>query len=280
MKKSRLTVVILIFIIFQFYPSSLNTVKISSNNQKRTNNLTIQLNFIGYDDKILNTTMFHELGGLNDYYPYIETIGLYNVSLKTNLITFKDMYYQNFLSYIETIANYTGSTSELNITLLEEDNIDPHDGIKSDIFYERAGIAINATLVQNYLDDHPPAEIHNPWTYTLNFLNLSVLDSGTTEHWYDISEIDLDTDKLSSEWFSEYSGLFDRPVAGWGGSGDSRTFFFDPSALDAIWYFDWIITDYFWQYLNFRNSFVYTDLEDYIGTHETFHTADLSLEKY
>lgn len=251
----------------------------SPKNQKRTNYLTIQINFIGYDDKILGTSVFHELGGLNDFYPDIETIGEYDVTIETNLITIDDIYYEEFLTYAETIANFSAVTSELNITLLEEDSIDPHDGIKSDVFYEREGVSLNATLVQNYLDDYPPAEILDPWTYVLNFLNLSILDTGTTEHWYDISEIDLDTGNTFSDWFSEYSGLVDRPVAGWSGE-NSRTYFFDPSALEAMWYFDWIITDYFWQFLDYTNPFVYTDLEDYIEAHETFQPADLSLEEY
>lgn len=259
----------------------MENVHTSTNNQKRTINLTIQLVFIGYDEEILDVSVFHELGGLTDYYPYIETINQYNISIQTNLISCGSDYYQSFLNYIMSVANFSARTSELNITLLEEDNVDPTDGLKSDIFYERTGISINATLVLDYLNNYPPISLpKDPWTYELIFLNLSTLDTGSLEHWYDISEIDFDTNRVSSEWYSEYGGLYDRPVAGWGGEGESRIVFFDPSALEAIWYFDWLVTDYYWSYLEYSNPYVYTDLEDYIAEHETYQPADYSLEVY
>ncbi len=75
MKKSSLALMILVVFILLLNPFSINNGVNSPKNQKRTNNLTIQIDFIGYDDEILDTSIFHELGSLNDYYPHIETIG-------------------------------------------------------------------------------------------------------------------------------------------------------------------------------------------------------------
>ncbi|MFX1284654.1 MAG: hypothetical protein ACFFB5_13425 [Promethearchaeota archaeon] len=250
--------------------------------QTRKIDININLVFIGYDQDILDINRIIHLDGTYDIYSnYSDLLPEYDILIHKKIISSNNDYYLDFLDYINTIANFSGVTSALNITLLEEDNIDPTDGIKSDIFYDRSGVSINATLVQNYLNDNPPIEIPDDgWTYGIYFLNLSILDIGMTEHWFDISEIDMDTGQKSKSWFSDYNGLTDRPVAGWGGDGDVRILFFDPSALDVIWYFDWMNTDYYWQSFSVYNNYVLEDLEDYIAHYETFHSTDSSLEEY
>ncbi len=165
-------------------------------------------------------------------------------------------------------VNGTGTTSKLNITALEyqRDNL-----YYQDIFEPQDGRAINASAIDLYLSDHV---YDNTADYTIYLFNFSKFDTPdhSIEHWYNLSEVDVDSDVDRHWWRLEWDNPknFDAafPYAAYGHAG--RHYFIDPYAFQ--WYLNWTLI---WRDVSTSDGlhdFYSQDLDEYQKTHNIYTT--------
>ncbi|MCE7743395.1 MAG: hypothetical protein GOP50_13170 [Candidatus Heimdallarchaeota archaeon] len=196
---------------------------------------TLKLEFLGFDEGLLNETEIEE--GLNlNFQQGNPTVGItiFNISLEFNYAS--ETEYNDFATYIETMGtNGTGTGYDLNATQLE---LDLASGERNDIFIPQDGLLMDAELTEEYIYNNLFEEDPAKPGYSLFFLNFSVFDAKdhSLEHWYKTESLDFDTNETISSWFSGFSDIPYVTTLGWG--GDYRFCFLDLSA--RTWYYDWI----------------------------------------
>ncbi|MHA1200135.1 MAG: hypothetical protein ACTSQF_12470 [Candidatus Heimdallarchaeaceae archaeon] len=226
--------------------------------------LTLKIEFVGFDEVVINETEIEENLYLN-FYGGGTSVGETTISFDLEFNYASEIDYNNFITYVESIGtNGTGVGYELNTTQLE---LDLDSGERNDILIPQDGLLINADLAETYIGDNLyEADPFKPG-YSLFFLNFSMLDSEdhSLEHWYEIEALDFDTNESVSSWFSGFSDIPYVTSLGWG--GNDRFCFLDLSA--RTWYYDWIEIawgDYFgmgdFSYYDYRDIDELTQLVD------------------
>ena len=137
-------------------------------------------------------------------------------------------------SFIDSIST-NDWTSKLNVDALE---IQKLNFKKTDIFDKQNGTAIDAKLLENYLNHNlPSSELKNP--YYIFILNLSRFDVGNNKHWLNVTEIDVDSGKSRFWWRLEWDYPLNYdvkfPYAAF--SESSEIAIIDPSSFQ--WYLHW-----------------------------------------
>ncbi|MFW9922107.1 MAG: hypothetical protein ACFFDW_02335 [Candidatus Thorarchaeota archaeon] len=222
---------------------------------EKTENLKLKLEFIGFNDSLVNTTAINSklFSNFNFYnnIPYSK----FHFNFEYN---FRDINNYTILkNYLLSIGvNGTDTGYEINITQLNEDLI---TGERNNIFTPCDGLSIDAISVEEYLHENFYEEPVNDPGYTLFILNFSEIDyeNNNLEHWYDISSVGYDSNETVSWWYSSYGNLDKRSSVGWGGK--YRFCYLDLSA--KTWFFDFITTA--WQSFSLGNPlyYEYSDME-------------------
>jgi hypothetical protein len=148
-------------------------------------------------------------------------------------------YTQEFMTFVDTIAESDAVTSKLNKTTLQQQAIDGH---LRDIFDEQNGTAIPAENLEEWFHENP-YELSSDYCYYV--LNLSKFDTAdhSKEHWFTVNEKEPDTGIQRHWWRNEWDFPlnFDAkfPYVGYGQK--YRDYFFDPTAYQwyTTWYYQW-----------------------------------------
>ncbi|MCE7734801.1 MAG: hypothetical protein GPJ54_08000 [Candidatus Heimdallarchaeota archaeon] len=189
------------------------------------------ITFINYDQGLLDTNLISS--GLPSH-------GGNTLSYKINYeFQFANESYQNMINdYIDTIST-TSWTSSLNDTALKEQKVD--FGRKS-IFERQNGTAIDAQLLEDFMSDNSASTtLKDENRFYLYVFNLSRFDDVNGDHWFNVSEIDPDSEVQRFywrlEWDYDLGNNFDVrfPYAAY--SNSSEISLIDPTAFQ--WYLEW-----------------------------------------
>ncbi|MHA2363897.1 MAG: hypothetical protein ACXAC7_08055 [Candidatus Hodarchaeales archaeon] len=218
----------------------------------------------GYSEDNFNESEFLS------YLPLFKTMNL-GEGVSTNIIFNYTMFFAN-QSYNQDLdqqillnsVNGTGTTSKLNITALEyqKQNLD-----RQDIFLPQDGRAINATAIDEYLNDNPYDPDADYTIYLVNYSNFDSIDH-SLDHWFNVTEKDPLLDVERHWWRLEWDNPmnFDAkfPYAGFGNEG--RHFILDPYAFQ--WYLNWTVI---WRGISTSDGlhdFYTKDLDEFQKTHD------------
>ncbi|MHA1260333.1 MAG: hypothetical protein ACTSRO_11955 [Candidatus Heimdallarchaeaceae archaeon] len=222
-------------------------------------NLTIFINFIGYDKDLINTTAIEKSlthsffrGDISTGTTYIDFTFQFSFASEN---TYLDM--KNYLDYISVKGSSVGKS--LNISQVQHDL---QTGERNNILIPEKGMVVDAEDVELYIETFLFNRANSQKGYTMFFLNFSCFDIGGNEHWYEVNKRSIDTNRTISYWYSGYEGITDRPTIGWG--GDKRFCFLDLSSRS--WYFDWIQTAWSSFYYGDFLYYKYPDLDNLTQT--------------
>ncbi len=197
--------------------------------------LTLYIEFFGYDSDVLNLTEIEYLF-YNGFLKGSTEIGISFFKFDFVLSHSTESEYNQLKTYIDSIkVTGAGVGYSLNTTQLDEDLT---SGERNNILVPEDGAVIDARLVENYIKENFYDESSLNPGYTMYLLNFSSLDDSDTnlDHWYKASETDFDSNSTIDYWFSGYNDIPYVPTLGWGGS--ERFCFLDLSA--RTWYYEWI----------------------------------------
>lgn len=189
------------------------------------------ITFINYDQGLLDTDAI-SLG--------LPSFGGNSLSYKINYeLQFASESYENTINdYIDTISTVSW-TSSLNDTALKEQKVD--FGRKS-IFERQNGTAIDAQLLEDFMSNNPaPTTLKDENRFYFYVFNLSRIDDPENDHWFNVTEIDPDSDVQRFfwrlEWDYDLGNNFDVrfPYAAY--SNSSEIALIDPTAFQ--WYLEW-----------------------------------------
>jgi len=234
---------------------------IQSENYERNEYLTLKLEFIGFNQELVNEVAIQEQ--LLDYFNFLHSIpySTINFNFEFNFVesSEKDLLESYILSKAE---NGTGTGYKINVTQLSQDLI---TGERNDIFLPIDGMSIDAELVEEYINQNLFSEPTIPG-YTLYLMNFTSFDKydHSLEHWYDHRASSSDSNETITWWYSGYGGLEKRAAMGWGGK--YRFCYLDLSA--RTWFFDYITTA--WSSLGLGNPeyYDYPDLDSLAQTYD------------
>ncbi|MBN1330755.1 MAG: hypothetical protein JXA54_14885 [Candidatus Heimdallarchaeota archaeon] len=238
-----------------------DAVLLTQGTTNRRTSLTLNLDFIGFSQELINETAINAdlvsvfKHSYTEPLPWIDFTFDYNYITENSRLDLED--------YIQTIAvNGTGTGYDINVTQLK---IDLATGIRSDIFIPKDGMSIDADLVTEYLYENLYEEPTSGPGYTFYIMNFSNFDSPdhSLEHWYDTCGTDLDGNTSISWWYSGYRNLEKRAAIGWGGK--YRFCYLDLSSRS--WYLDFVSNA--WLALGGSGSqlfYKYPDLDNFTQT--------------
>ncbi|MBD3189525.1 MAG: hypothetical protein GF308_02725 [Candidatus Heimdallarchaeota archaeon] len=228
---------------------------------QKDENLTLRLEFIGFDQNYLNETALRD-----SLYSSFD----WGTSLPHSrfLFNFEFAYTPEndqlaLENYIRSIAdNGTNTGYKLNTTLLQEDLA---SGERSDIFIPIDGMSIDAKLVEDYLYQNlyeTPATDKPGYTlYLMNFSHFDTADH-SLEHWYDVTGVSFDSNQTIDWWYSGYRNLSKRAAMGWG--GNHRFCYLDLSARS--WFIDYVTTAWGALSPGYASYYDYPDLDNLTQT--------------
>jgi hypothetical protein len=197
--------------------------------------LELKIEFIGFDQSLVNESHIYNL--LYNDFRHSTEIPLSEFHFDFTFEYASEPERLALETYMLSIADSGVDTGyELNLSLLQSDLM---SGERSEIFIPRDGYSIDALLVEDYLYSNLYDTPVTPG-YTFFIMNYSNLDSldHTTEHWYDVSGVELDSNESTTWWYSGYGNLTKRAAMGWGGK--YRFCYLDVSARS--WYLDYVST--------------------------------------
>ncbi len=244
MKKLGLISYTVMFLIFLI---SLNSTNAFTSNAEVDNgiylpdysldsDLTLQVEFFGYDSDVLNLNEIEDLL-ISEFHKGFAEIGTSSISFDFVFTHATEVEFDQLESYIDSIKiTGSGVGYSLNLTQLDDDLA---SGERNDILIPEDGTVIDARQVENYLYENYYEESSATPGYTMFLLNFTSLDDSDigVDHWYKITETGFDSNITIDYWFSGYSDIPYVPTLGWGGS--DRFCFLDLSA--RTWYYDWIL---------------------------------------
>ena len=224
---------------------------------------------LSYLNAELDTTLYYE--GIDAVYnestdDYVSLLDLV-ITLDFNFHFVSESYEQALDTFIET-NSWEGTTSGLNITKL---NLQEETGERQSIFYEQEGRAIDGEAVEEYLAENKGYVSDEP-SYAIYFLNQSKYDTTnhSLEHWFEIDEIDPDSNVTADWWRLEWDNALNPdvefPYPCWGFR--NRLFFVDPYSYQ--WYTKW--TDIWWNPDNIEGE--RTHLTEDLDTYLSGYTPD------
>ncbi|MHA1367789.1 MAG: hypothetical protein ACTSP5_15470, partial [Candidatus Heimdallarchaeota archaeon] len=237
--------------------------------------LNLNIEFLGFDQTYINETYISDTVVLE----YSHTSSIPSAELEFD-INFNYRSEANRSALEEHIKsngiNGTDTGYEIDIELLQADLA---SGDRSNIFVPRDGMAINASSVEEYLNQNffEDAQGSEPG-YTLFLMNYSNLDSldHTWEHWYDVEGIGMDSNETIDYWYSNYANISKRAALGWGGK--YRFCYLDLSS--RAWYLDFVKTA--WSSFGLGSQFynTYPDLDNLTQTFDIETTEGYNMVNY
>ncbi len=130
-------------------------------------------------------------------------------------------------------------------------------GESTDVFVNRTGRQVDARKFEQWL----PSVVPTPTTdYTLYIFNLTYLDRDGYDHWFSLTVNDPDANITTTGFYSLTTGLYTRPVTGFGGNV-GRFYFLDLSAYH--WYPTFIETVWNWDAEGYLFSTIQEIVEQY-----------------
>ncbi|MFX0062235.1 MAG: hypothetical protein ACFFC7_08600 [Candidatus Hermodarchaeota archaeon] len=237
--------------------------------------ITVRVNlvFVGYNEEQIDLVQLN-----NNIYSSLLFEGLdfgwnqtteeypYQLDLRINLdwqFHFASQEYATALDNFVDNNSWFATTSALNTTALNYQEI---TGERMSIFSPQNGTAINGTAIEKYLANNNGFESEEPG-YAIYFLNFSRFDTvdHSQEHWFEIDEIDPDSNETVSwfrlEWDNDLNPDVKYPYPAWGFR--NRLYFIDPYCHQ--WYTKW--TDIWWNPDSWEGRIDYrtTDLDSYLA---------------
>ncbi len=164
--------------------------------------MNLVITFVNYDpalvdDALLETSLPQTI---QKYYDFEKDLAIqYSMTYQ---ILFTDSTFEDpFNSFIDSVST-PDWTSDLNETALR--NQVSNFG-RAKIFTQKQGIAIDARATEQWLAQNlPDSSIPNRNKFHLFVLNLSRLDSGDQDHWFNITEVDPDSGRSRFYWRLEW----------------------------------------------------------------------------
>ena len=282
----RMKSICVVFVVFFFglsiVKASTHSISIISDNQdfkledkdipQANCTIPIDVIFSGYkEDYIDISRMNNELSTIvyyqgidsvwnEDIQDYVSILDL-EITLNFTFHFTSESYDTSLNSFIDT-NSWDSNTSALNISQL---NIQESTGIRKSIFYDQEGKAIDGEAVEQYLDDNRGYVSDEP-SYAIYFLNQSRFDSSdhSFEHWFEIDEIDPDSNETADwwrlEWDNELNPDVEFPYPSWG--YQNRLYFIDPYSHQ--WYTKWTNTWWNPDYAEGEINYLTVDLDTYL----------------
>ncbi len=235
-------------------------------------NVPIDIVFTGYNEEFIDISLINDGLSTTVFYPGIDFIWnedtqSYDSILDLEItLDFKfhftsPSYSLALNSFIDT-NSWNSNTSALNATQL---NLQEETGERMSIFYDQEGRAIDGEEVEKYLVANKGFEPDGS-SYIIHILNQSRFDSldHSFEHWFEIDEIDPDSNITANwwrlEWDNDLNPDVEFPYPCWG--HQNRLFFIDPYSHQ--WYTKW--TNIWWNpdYLEGDFDYLNVDLDTYL----------------
>jgi hypothetical protein len=191
--------------------------------------LNYAITFVNYNAEVLNLVKL-ESSLPQDYGPFIH----YNINYEFNLAS--TSYESKVNSYVDSIAP-PDWTSKINETALEAQKSDFQP---TDVFETQAGTAIDARKLEDFIDKNQYDNSLSSWNqFQIYVFNFSNFDSSTERHWFNVSEIDPDSNRQRFNWRLEwdYPLNFDVKFPWAAFSEQSNLVLIDPTAFQ--WYLHW-----------------------------------------
>ncbi|MFX0116397.1 MAG: hypothetical protein ACFFB3_17735 [Candidatus Hodarchaeota archaeon] len=234
--------------------------------------LRVDLALVGYDQAQLDLALLKS--SLSDsfyferiYWEWNETNEQYEnqIDLRVNLEWHFHFASENYIDALDTFVesnSWPATTSDLDTDAL---NLQEETGQHMSIFTPQSGIAINGTALEQYLAENSAFEAIDSG-YTIYLLNFSRFDSSdhSQEHWFEIDEVDSDSNVTVSWWRLEWDNALNPhvefPYPAWG--FQNRLYFIDPYCHQ--WYTKW--TEIWWNPDELEGSTDYRtmDLDSYL----------------
>ena len=226
--------------------------------------------FTGYTQTVVNTTLIDS----NVQKSYSFTYGSHTMNYAFNVTyIFADSTYSDALKsqILANSVNGTNTTSKLNTTALQYQK---STGTKMSVFLPQSGRVADAMAVEDWLEANPYSGISEPcyFFYVMNFTEFDSADHAL-EHWYNVTEMDFETDNQRDWWRLEWDNALNPnvkfPYAAF--TSQSRVFFIDPSAFQ--WYLTWARIWWGLSVSGPKYDYYYEDLDQFQATHDLSTTA-------
>jgi len=235
--------------------------------QTISHDIPLDVVFVGYDQEAIDMAAMDSVITKDYTVPYVEWS--LNYYFDVNYVFANQTYLQTLTSFIlQNSVEGINTTSKLNVTALEYQKA---TATKMSIFLPQSGRAIDAIAVENWFAANPYVSSSTPH-YAFYVLNFSMFDTPdhTWEHWYNLTEPELDANTVRDFWRLEWDNPLnphvDFPYAGF--SYRHPLFFVDPSAFN--WYLTW--ARIWWeldQYITDpKYDYYYEDLDTFQQTHD------------
>ncbi len=227
--------------------------------------MNVVLYFINYNESFIDTNTLenalpHEIN--KTYYYQANGNLIYNV--RYQYLFANSSYTANFNSFIDNQKTLDW-TSDLNQTALEQQK---QDFKRMNIFTQREGYAIDARSTEQYLASHLPfTSLPDKNRFYLFVLNLSRLDSGSYDHWFNLTEVDPDSGKARFYWRLEWDYPLNYGVKFPYAAFTEKTgiAFIDPTAFQ--WYLKWRAI---WNNMSSPHPSYFNDLDYLVANAATF----------
>lgn len=227
--------------------------------------IPLRVVFVGFDQGSVDVPLINSSVSQS----HVISEGNFTVSYALNL-----SYHFANTSYYETLrtfvlahsVNGSATTSAVNETALQHQRA---TGEKMSIFLPQSGRAIDAAAVEDWFTVNPYLAYSDPtyWFYVVNFTEFDSPDH-SIEHWYNVSELDFESDVERDFWRLEWDNTLNPdvqfPYACF--TSDSRVFFIDPSAFQ--WYLTWARIWWGLSVSGPKYDYYYEDLDEFLQTHD------------
>jgi len=203
-------------------------------------NMTIQKVFVGFDPATLDLPLIESYFDTSyEVIPQIDEFDFtINYTITYDYVVADQSYYNSLINYATINSQFT-NTSKINETALA---LQHADAIPRSIFLDQEGYAINASLVDDWIETNPyAAPPSNGYRfYILNFSSMDASDH-SIEHWFEFDNTDIDSNQTISwfrlEWDNDLNPDVKFPYPGFD-SKYGKTYILDPSAYQ--WYSKWV----------------------------------------
>jgi hypothetical protein len=231
-------------------------------NQSLSHVIPFNVVFIGYDDEAVDTVTIDS--EINSHYEFDYSDAVVSYEFDLNYVFASSSYGQSLRSFILQNAVDNTWTSRLNETALE---IQRNTGVRMSIFSNQSGMAINASAIEEWFADNSLTDEPGYTFYVLNFTDFDSPDH-SIEHWYTITEYDLEASSIRDFWRLEWDNQLNPnvrfPYPGF--SSMHRLFYLDPSAFQ--WYLTWARIWWDLEVTGPKNQYYYQDLDEFLATHD------------
>jgi hypothetical protein len=245
--------------------SSAEADEISSfQNQSLSRIVNVNVVFIGYDEEVVDTEAVDL--EIEKYYELYYSDAVLSYAFDLQYLFADHSYSQLLKSFILQNSIEDSWTSRLNETALE---IQRDTGTRMSIFLNQSGRAIDASVVEEWFADNPfvPSDEQGYTFYVMNFTDFDSPDH-SIEHWYTITDIDLEASSLRDFWRLEWDNPLNPnvrfPYPGF--SSTHRLFFLDPSAFQ--WYLTWARIWWELSVTDPKHQYYCQDLDEFLATHD------------